>query len=254
MKLRDRIAIITGAGRGIGHDIALRFAAEGANIVVADLDAANARATAAEIEATGRPAMPFVVDIAEPAQDEALAAATLKRFGRIDVLVNNAGIGLARPFLTTTPDELNRIVRVNLCGTFLCGQAVARAMVTQRSGAIVNIASISGQRGGTDRAAYGASKAGVILLTRVMAMELAGHGIRVNALAPGPVDTAQSRENHTQATRDAYAQRILLKRYGTGQEMAAAALFLACAESSFITGEILNVDGGFNAAGLIFPQ
>ena len=254
MKLKEKTAIVTGAGRGIGRDIALRFAAEGASVVVADLDEATAGAVASEIEAAGGCAMPFHVDITELAQNEALVTATTRRFGRLDILVNNAGVGLARPFLETTPAELDRTLRINIAGTFLCGQAAAWAMVGQQAGNILNIGSISGQRGATDRAAYGASKAGVIQLTKVMALELAPYGIRINALAPSPVDTLQCKETHTQHTRDAYAQRILLKRYGTGEEMASAALFLACDDSSFITGEILNVDGGFNAAGLIFPQ
>jgi 3-oxoacyl-[acyl-carrier protein] reductase len=253
-KLVNKVAIVTGGGRGIGRDIALRFAQEGACVVVADLDDANGRGVVAEIEAGGGLALAVKADIADPLQVEALMGATTRRFGRLDVLVNNAGVGLARPFLTTTLADFERVLRVNLVGTFLCGQAAARVMVRQKSGTIVNIASISGQRGATARSAYGAAKAGVIQLTKVMALELARYGIRVNAIAPGPVDTAQSRQNHTAATRQAYHERILLKRYGTGAENAAAVLFLACDESSFITGEILNVDGGFNAAGLIFEQ
>lgn len=254
LKLIDKVAIVTGGGRGIGRDIALRFAREGARVVIADLDENNGRGVVAEIEAGGGLALAIKVDITNPLQIEALMGETTGRFGRLDVLVNNAGVGLARPFLTTTLAEFERVLRVNLVGTFLCGQAAARVMVQQKSGTIVNIASISGQRGATARSAYGAAKAGVIQLTKVMALELARHGIRVNAIAPGPVDTAQSRQNHTAATRQAYHERILLKRYGTGAENAAAVLFLACDESSFITGEILNVDGGFNAAGLIFEQ
>jgi 3-oxoacyl-[acyl-carrier protein] reductase len=254
MKLDGKVAIVTGGGRGIGRDIALRIAREGARVVIADLDENNGREVVAEIEAGGGVAVAIKADITDPAQIEVLISETTRRFGRLDNLVNNAGVGLARPFLTTTLADFERVLRVNLTGTFLCSQAAARVMVQQKSGNIVNVASISGQRGATARAAYGAAKAGVIQLTKVMAMELAAHGIRVNAIAPGPVDTAQSRQNHTEATRRAYHERILLKRYGTGAENAAAVLFLACEESSFITGEILNVDGGFNAAGLIFEQ
>ncbi len=252
LKLINKVALVTGGGRGIGRDIALRFAREGARVVIADLDEDNGRGVVAEIEAGDGVGMAVKADITDPQQVEALVSETTRRFGRLDVLINNAGVGLARPFLTTTLADFERVLRVNLVGTFLCSQAAARVMVQQKSGTIVNIASISGQRGATDRAAYGAAKAGVIQLTKVMALELARHGIRVNAIAPGPVDTAQSREHHTAATRRAYHERILLKRYGTGAENAAAVLFLACDESSFITGEILNVDGGFNAAGLIF--
>src|SRR5439155_6038853 len=139
---------------------------------------------------------------------------TIARFGGLDILVNNAGVGLNKPFLTTTLEEWELQLRVNLTGTFLCGQAAARAMVAGGRGRIVNIASISGQRGGQGRAAYGSSKAGVILLTKVMAVELAPHGVAVNAIAPGPVDTDQSRHNHTPATRRAYHDRIPQRRYG----------------------------------------
>jgi 3-oxoacyl-[acyl-carrier protein] reductase len=177
---------------------------------------------------------------------------TLGHFGRLDVLVNNAGVGLNRPFLTTTLEEWNRQLQVNLTGTFLCGQAAARVMTRRGGGRIVNVASISGQRGGQGRAAYGAAKAGVILLTKVMAVELAPLGVRVNAVAPGPVDTEQSRGTHTEATRRAYRERIPAGRYGERGEVADAVLFLASGSSGFVFGHVLNVDGGFGAAGLMF--
>jgi 3-oxoacyl-[acyl-carrier protein] reductase len=186
------------------------------------------------------------------AQVESLVRLVLGRWGRIDVLVNNAGVGLNRSCLDTTLAEWEHVLAVNLTGTFLCSQAAARLMVRQGGGRIVNVASISGQRGGQGRAAYGAAKAGVIQLTRVMAVELAPRNVYVNAVAPGPVDTDQSRQNHTPATRRAYHDRIPLKRYGEHREVAAAALFLASDEASFITGHTLNVDGGFGAAGLMF--
>jgi 3-oxoacyl-[acyl-carrier protein] reductase len=159
---------------------------------------------------------------------------------------------LNKPFLTTTLDEWEKQLRVNLTGTFLCAQTAARVMVRQGRGQIVNVASISGQRGGQGRAAYGSAKAGVILLTRVMAVELAPLGVRVNAIAPGPVDTEQSRGTHTEATRRAYRERIPTGRYGAREEIASAALFLVSDESSFVAGHVLNVDGGFGAAGLMF--
>jgi 3-oxoacyl-[acyl-carrier protein] reductase len=252
MRLANKVAIVTGSGRGIGREMALRFAAEGARVVVADLDRERAGAVAAEVRAAGGTARAAHVDITDPERVEALVQDTLAHFDRLDVLVNNAGVGLNKPFLDTTLDEWNRQLRVNLTGTFLCAQAAARVMVEQGGGRIVNIASISGQRGGQGRAAYGAAKAGVILLTRVMAVELAGRGVAVNAIAPGPVVTEMSNGTHTEATRRSYHDRIPLHRYGREKEIAAAAVFLASDEASFITGHTLNVDGGFNAAGLLF--
>jgi NAD(P)-dependent dehydrogenase (short-subunit alcohol dehydrogenase family) len=252
MRLKSRVAIITGAARGIGREIARRFAAEGAAVAVADVNHDGAAAVAAEIGKAGGDALAVAVDITVPAQVEALTRATLDRFGRLDVLVNNAGVGLNRPFLATTLEDWERVLRVNLTGTFVCAQAAARVMVDQGSGTIVNIGSISGQRGGQGRCAYGASKAGILLLTKVMAVELAPHGVTVNAIAPGPVVTDMSNGTHTEATRKSYHDRIPLRRYGREAEIAAAALFLASAEASFVTGHTLNVDGGFNAAGLLF--
>jgi 3-oxoacyl-[acyl-carrier protein] reductase len=252
MRLANKVALVTGSGRGIGREIARSFAAEGARVVVADLDRAGADAVAAQIADAGGAALVVYVDVAEPAQVEGAVRDAVTHFGRLDILVNNAGVALNKPFLTTTLAEWERQLRVNLTGTFLCAQAAARAMVPQRAGCIVNVASISGQRGGLGRAAYGSAKAGVILLTKVMAVELAPWGIRANAIAPGPVDTDQSRATHTQATRRAYHERIPIRRYGERKEIAAAALFLASDESSFVTGHVLNVDGGFRAAGLMF--
>ncbi len=172
MRLANKVAIVTGAGRGIGREIARRFAAEGAQVVVADIDPETAAAAAREIG----DARSVRTDIADPLQVEALIEETLAHFGRLDVLVNNAGLGLNKPFLSTTLEEWQRLLQVNLTGTFLCAQAAARVMVRQGRGRIVNVASISGQRGGQGRAAYGAAKAGVIQLTRVMAVELAPRG------------------------------------------------------------------------------
>ena len=252
MRLSEKVAIITGSGRGIGREMAMVFALEGARVVVADVDGETAREAAAEIVAAGGKALAVRVDITDPAQVAGMVQEALAGFGRVDILVNNAGIGLNRPFLDTTPEEWERVLRVNLTGTFLCAQAAACVMVEQGAGKIVNVGSISGQRGGEGRAAYGASKAGVMQLTKVMAVELAAKGVRVNAVSPGPVDTVQSRETHTEATRRAYLDRLPVRRYGERREIAAAALFLASDESGFVVGHILNVDGGFRAAGLMF--
>jgi NAD(P)-dependent dehydrogenase (short-subunit alcohol dehydrogenase family) len=252
MRLRNKVAIITGSGRGIGREMARLFAEQGARIVVADVDQANAEKTASQINALGREALAVHVDITSQEQVRALIDETLRRFARIDVLVNNAGVGSNCPFLSMSLEEWEQQLRVNLTGTFIVAQAAAQVMVRQNAGRIVNVASISGQRGGQGRAAYGASKAGVILLTKVMAVELAPLGIYVNAIAPGPVVTEMSVGTHTEATRRSYRDRIPLRRYGTEQEIAAAALFLGSDEAAFVTGHVLNVDGGFGAAGLMF--
>jgi len=254
MKLTDKVAVITGAARGIGREIALRFASEGARVVIADLDEPAALAVAREIEQAGGGAIGVKVDVSAPDSVQAMTNAVLERFGRLDVIVNNAGIGSNCPVLDMTLEEWERNLRINLTGVFLCAQAAARIMVRQGSGRIVNIASISGQRGGVGRAAYGAAKAGVIQLTRVMAVELASRGVGVNAIAPGPIDTAQSRGTHTPATRRAYLDRLPTKRYGQASEIAAAAVFLASEDASWVAGHTLNVDGGFDAAGLIFED
>lgn len=254
-RFQGKVAIVTGSGQGIGREIALAMAREGASVAVADWNEVKAREVASEIVASGGIATPMKVDISDASQVEAMVQQTLAAYGRIDVLVNNAGIGHVKPFLKITLEEWNRVLGINLTGQFLCAQAVARVMVQQGGGRIVNVASISGERGGTGRAAYGAAKAGVILLTKVMAVELAAKGIGVNAISPGPTETDQVRECHDAATRAAYHSVLPIKRYAQPSEIAQAALFLASSDASFVSGHILNVDGGFGAAGLIFePQ
>jgi 3-oxoacyl-[acyl-carrier protein] reductase len=251
-RFKGKVSIITGSGQGIGREIALAMAREGASCVIADWNESRAQEVASEITEFGGMAIPVKVDVSDPDQVEAMVRQTLGAFGRIDILVNNAGIGHVKPFLSITLEEWNRVLGINLTGQFLCAQTVARAMLQQGGGRIVNIASISGERGGTGRAAYGAAKAGVILLTKVMAVELASKGIRVNAISPGPTETEQVRECHDDATRAAYHSVLPIERYAEPSEIANAVLFLASQEASFIHGHILNVDGGFGAAGLIF--
>jgi len=251
-RLENKVALVTGAGRGIGRTIALRFAQEGASLVAADLDARNAETTAGQIIAAGGKAQSRAVDVSAEGQVEELVAATVRDWARIDLLVNVAGVGLTRLFLNTTLEQWERVLRVNLTGSFLCSKAVARVMSRQGSGKIINIASLSGQRGGTGRAAYGASKAGVSMLTKVMAVELACYGITVNEIAPGPVNTEMTAVTHDEATRKAYHRLIPMGRYAERDEIADAAVFLASSEADFITGQTLNVDGGFGAAGLLF--
>ncbi len=252
LKLQDKVAVVTGAGRGIGRSIAIRFATEGAAVIVADIDGDNASQVSQEITGASGKAHAVEVDVARPDQVDSMIALACRTFERIDILVNVAGIGLTKKFLNTTLEEWERVVRVNLTGTFICSQSAARVMVGQEGGRIINIASLSGQRGGTGRAAYGASKAGVTMLTKVMAVELAPYGITVNEIAPGPVNTEMTAITHNEATRQAYYRLIPMRRYAERDEIASAAVFLASAEANFVNGHTLNVDGGFQAAGLIF--
>lgn len=232
MQLQNKVAIVTGAASGIGAAIAARFTAEGATVLATDIS----------------PQAPHRLDVSDPASCAALAEMAIAAHGRIDCLVNAAGIAADIPFLDTPPDTFDRILAVNLKGTFLIGQAVARRM---RAGAgIVNIASISGLRGSTGRAAYGASKGGVITLTQVMACELAEQGIRVNAIAPGPVDTPLVAAVHDATIRASYNRLVPMARYGTPDEIAGAALFLCGPDSGYVTGHVLAVDGGFLAGGV----
>jgi NAD(P)-dependent dehydrogenase (short-subunit alcohol dehydrogenase family) len=251
MKLKDRVAVVTGAGRGIGKAIAFALAAEGAKTVLADRDIDAATQAAAELD--GHSATAMLIDVTEPNSIQDLFETVIANHGRLDILINNAGIGTTRLFVDTDLQEWERTIRVNLTGSFLCGQQAARQMMRQNVGRIINITSLSGQKGGIGRAAYGASKAGLELLTKVMAVELAEYGINVNAIAPGPIMTDTAKAMHTQETREAYHRLIPQRRYGEASEVASAALFLVSDEARYITGHTLNVDGGFLAAGLLFP-
>jgi 3-oxoacyl-[acyl-carrier protein] reductase len=246
-----KVAIVTGAAGGLGLAIAERLASDGAAVVLADLDLAGAEAAREKLVARSARALARRTDVSDLKDVTALVEHTLAEFGRLDIMVSNAGIGGTHSFLDEPLEHWNRVLAVNLTGVFLCGQAAARAMVQRGAGRIVNVASISGVRAGSGRTAYGTAKAGVIQLTRQMALELGPRGINVNAVAPGPVETALTLRDHTAETRAAYNALVPLERYGTPQEIAAAVAFLASEEASYINGQTLCVDGGFTAAGMI---
>ncbi|HXA70580.1 MAG TPA: glucose 1-dehydrogenase [Stellaceae bacterium] len=246
MKPQGKITIVTGGASGIGAAIAERFAAEGAEAIAADLACPDDGLTGG-----GKPRLHrHKLDVSDGASVARLVEAVLARFERVDVLVNCAGIGANKPFLDTPVELFDRILAVNLRGTFLMSQAVARRMPPE-GGSIINIGSISGLRGNLGRAAYGASKGGLVTLSEVMAVELASRKIRVNVIAPGPIETPLVESMLSPAERAIWTRRLPLGRYGTAAEVAAAAVFLASDEASYVTGHVLAVDGGFLASGVI---
>jgi NAD(P)-dependent dehydrogenase (short-subunit alcohol dehydrogenase family) len=253
-RLTGKVALVTGSARGIGLAVARAFVREGASVVIADVNATEADKAAAGLNEGGGRALAVAVNVADPASVEAMIRTILDAYGRLDILVNNAGVGGNTPFLETSLADWNRIIGINLTGAFLVAQASAREMVKVGGGKIVNIASLSGQRGGNGRAAYGSAKAGLELLTKVMAVELAEHNINVNNIAPGAIETEMAKFAHDQATRAAYNYLIPMTRYGTPEEIADAAVFLCSDEARYVHGHTLNVDGGFRAAGLMFKR
>src|SRR5581483_1044695 len=219
MRLKDRVAIVTGGAQGIGKAIAEAFVDEGARVLIGDINGERAAQTASGLNTRGGQAIAFQVDVGEPTGGEKLAAHCVSQFGRLDILVNNAGVGMNKRALEVTLEEWERVIKINLTGAFFVAQACARRMVAQGAGKIINICSLSGQRGGIGRAAYGASKAGLELLTKVMAVELGELGINVNDIVPGPIATDVGRAMHDQATVDAYNFLVPQRRYGVPQEI-----------------------------------
>ncbi|MGO4735379.1 SDR family NAD(P)-dependent oxidoreductase [Bosea sp. 2KB_26] len=244
-----KVALVTGAARGIGLATAKRFLAEGWQVALLDIDGATLTLAMAELNAP-ETTLALTCDVAEAAAVEGAFKALMQRFGRLDALVNNAGTAVFKPILETTLSEWQRVLAVNLTGPFLCTQVAAPLMADTGGGAIVNITSISGLRASTLRVAYGTSKAALAHLTKQQAAELASLGIRVNAVAPGPVDTAMAKAVHSPEIRADYHDVIPLNRYGREEELAEAIFFLCCEKASYITGQTLAVDGGFDAVGI----
>jgi NAD(P)-dependent dehydrogenase (short-subunit alcohol dehydrogenase family) len=248
----QKVALVTGAARGIGLATAKRFLADGWGVALLDIERALLDDAVAALEDPDH-TLAIHCDVSDAGAVAAAMAAVNSRFGRLDALVNNAGIAVFAPLLETENQDWNRVLAVNLTGPFLCTKAAATLMRDHGGGAIVNITSISAVRASTLRSAYGTSKAGLAHLTKQLAVELASLGIRVNAVAPGPVDTAMAKAVHSPEIRADYHDAIPLNRYGLEEELAEAIYFLCSDRASYITGQILAVDGGFDAAGIGLP-
>jgi NAD(P)-dependent dehydrogenase (short-subunit alcohol dehydrogenase family) len=255
MTLAERVAIVTGAGNGIGRATALALARAGAHVAAVDVDAGVARTTADAVAALGPKSLALDTDVGDPAAIDRMVARVMATFGRIDVLVNNAGVTRRAYIMDLTEADWDRIMRVNAKGVFFCLQRVAREMIPRRSGVIVNIASIAGKGyAGTSNAIYAASKGSVISLTRTAAQQLARHNINVNAICPGTTVTALSEDNVATRARDEGVPveemkrrrnaAIPLGRPNDPEDVAALAVFLASPGARNITGQSLNVDGG----------
>jgi 3-oxoacyl-[acyl-carrier protein] reductase len=240
--LSKRIALVTGASRGIGRAIALKLAAQGATVVAA-ARGSNAAGTAESIAAAGGTAESAAVDVSEAAAIEALVAGVLERHGRIDILVNNAGIARDQLMLRMKRDDWDQVIATNLTAAFALTQAVLKPMIRQKGGRIVCISSVVGQSGNAGQANYAASKAGLIGFAKAVAQEVASRNITVNVVAPGLIETDMTRAI-AESARDEWAAKIPLKRMGTPEDIAAAVCFLASDEAAYITGQVLAVNGG----------
>ncbi|MCI0477957.1 MAG: SDR family oxidoreductase [Anaerolineales bacterium] len=246
MRFQNQVAVITGGGNGMGRATALRFAREGARVVVADIESESAARVADEIRAGGGDALGVTVDVSERESVAAMVARAVEQYGRVDILCAIAGIAGGVPFLELDDARWKRMLAVNLTGVFLCGQLAAQQMVKQGAGGkIVNMSSTNGLVGEADFAHYNAAKFGVVGLTMTMAIELAPHNIRVNAVCPGLIRTRLSEDLLANAAfADEYRKKIPLGRFASADEVAGAFLFLASDDASFITGTTLVVDGG----------
>jgi NAD(P)-dependent dehydrogenase (short-subunit alcohol dehydrogenase family) len=248
----QKVALVTGAARGIGLAIAKRFLSEGWRVALLDIEGELLSKSVVALANAGN-ALALHCDVSDARAVAGALAEIELRFGRLDALVNNAGVAVFAPLLETSDDDWSRVLAVNLTGPFLCTKAAVPLMRNGNGGAIVNITSISAVRASTLRSAYGTSKAGLAHLTKQLAVELASLGIRVNGVAPGPVDTAMAKQVHTKEIRADYHDAIPLNRYGLEEELADAIYFLCSGNASYITGQILAVDGGFDAAGIGLP-
>jgi 3-oxoacyl-[acyl-carrier protein] reductase len=243
VELLGKVALVTGAAQGIGKAIALLLARHGADVVVSDINLEKAQETANEIQESGKRSLAAKVNVADLKDVEKMVETIVGQFGRIDILVNNAGITRDRLILRMTEEDWDAVLDVNLKGTFNCTKAVIRYMSKQKSGKIVSIASVTGEMGNPGQANYGASKAGVIGFTKTIAREFAARGINVNAIAPGYIQTAMT-DAVPEKAKEELKRMIPMERLGQPQDVAQAVLFLVSENSSYITGQVLNVNGG----------
>ena len=243
MELKDKVALVTGGGQGIGQVIGDNLAKSGAHVVLGDINLENAEKSAKAILANGGSASAILLNVADPENVKEVFDSIVKEFKPLDILVNNAGITKDGLFVRMKEDDWDRVLAVNLKGSFLCGQQAAKQMMKQRQGAIVNIASIVGVMGNAGQANYSASKAGLIGLTKTMARELAPRNITVNAVAPGFIDTEMTRVLD-EKIRDKLIEQIPLSRLGLSDDIAHSVAFLVSDRSSYITGQVMNINGG----------
>ena len=252
-KTTSPVVLVTGAARGIGLATTKQFLAAGWRVAMLDIDSETQDAAVTKL-AEPENTLALTCDVAFPEQVHRSMDKLINRFGQLNGVVNNAGTAVFSPLAETTYDEWSRVLAVNLSGPFLVTQAGLPHLIAAGGGSVVNITSISGLRASTLRVAYGVSKAGLAQLTRQQAAELGEHGIRVNAVAPGPVDTAMAKKVHSADIRSAYHDAIPLNRYGTEDEITNMVLFLSGSNASYITGQIIAVDGGFASTGIGLPS